>query len=399
MHKFIDLGDSPPSNSYLSKDLCGKSEINYPLKLYICDNCWLVQIDEYKKASEIFSDEYAYFSSYSKSWLAHASIYVEMIVDRFNLNSDSFVVEVASNDGYLLKNFKDKKITCLGVEPTLSTAQAAINQGIDVITEFFSEKLSKQITKIYQQADLIIGNNVLAHVPDVNDFVKGLTDLLKPEGVITLEFPHLMRLVEGNQFDTIYHEHFSYFSLHSVETIIHHNNLIIFDVEEIETHGGSLRLFVKHKESSQHIVTEKVKELKSKEVKRGMLKLDYYKNFQKSADKIKDEVLLFLRKQKKMGKLVAGYGAAAKGNTLLNYCGIKSELITFVVDASPHKQGKFLPGSHIPIVSEEQIKKEKPDYVFILPWNLKEEIISQLSYIANWGGKFFTAIPECKIIS
>lgn len=398
-HVFIDLGESPPSNSYLSKEDLGQNESFYPLKLFVCEKCWLVQIDEYKSANEIFSEEYAYFSSYSKSWLLHAYKYVEMIVERLSLDAESFVVEVASNDGYLLKNFKHMNIPCLGVEPTLSTAKVAQELGIKTKTEFFGKSLAKKISNEERQADLIIGNNVLAHVPDVNDFVKGLSSLLKHDGVITLEFPHLMRLVENNQFDTIYHEHFSYFSLHAVDILMLSHNMEIFDVEEITTHGGSLRLFVQHNKSGLRTKSGHVEELKSEEVRRGMNEIGYYQNFQQCADKIKNTVLQFLQEQKDKGKVVVGYGAAAKGNTLLNYCLVNSMQISCVVDASPYKQGKYLPGTHIPIVSEEFIKNKKPDYIFILPWNLKEEITYQLSYINDWGGKFFVAIPELEIIA
>lgn len=397
-HQFIDLVNSPPSNSFLTKEQLNEPEIFYPLKLFVCEKCFLVQIDEYKKSNDIFNKDYAYFSSFSVSWLDHAKKYVDMITDRLGLTTTSNVIEIASNDGYLLQYFKEKRIPCLGIEPSANTAQEAREKGVDTLEAFFSAELAQKLSQKGKKADLIIGNNVLAHVPDINDFVKGLKTALKSDGVITMEFPHLMRLVEKNQFDTIYHEHFSYFSFHTVRQIFLKHGLVLFDVEELTTHGGSLRIYTRHDDDDSKPVTPKVDGLLEKEKARGMLKLDYYLDFQQKADKVKYALLSFLMEQKKAGKKVAAYGAAAKGNTLLNYCGVKKDLIEFVVDASPYKQGKFLPGSHIPIVDENKIKSVKPDYMIVLPWNIKDEITEQLRYIQEWGGKFIIPIPEIKVI-
>jgi len=396
-HEFIDLASAPPSNSFLTKEQLNMPETFYPLRLMVCEKCWLVQIDEYKKSGEIFNKDYPYFSSYSKTWLEHAKGYVEMITKKLGLNANSLVMEIASNDGYLLQYFMEKHIPCLGIEPSASTARAARKRGIETLEEFFGVELAEKLSNEGNKPDLIVGNNVLAHVPNINDFVKGLKIILKPGGVITMEFPHLMCLVEGNQFDTIYHEHFSYFSLHTVNRIFSSHGLVLFDVEELSTHGGSLRIFARHKENASRVIMPSVTALLEKEAAKGMLRLDYYLDFQNKADKVKYALLSFLVNQKKAGKRVAAYGAAAKGNTLLNYCGVKKDLIDFVVDASPHKQGKFLPGSHIPVVAEEKIKSTKPDYVLILPWNIKDEIMEQLSYIHKWDGRFVTAVPELRI--
>jgi SAM-dependent methyltransferase len=398
-HEFIDLVNAPPSNSFLTKEQLNEPEIFYPLKLYVCDKCFLVQIDEYKKSGEIFNQEYAYFSSFSTSWLDHARKYVDMITNRLRLDAGSHVMEIASNDGYLLQYFKEKQIPCLGIEPSANTAQAAREKGIETLEEFFGVDLAERLAQEGEKADLIIGNNVLAHVPDINDFVSGLKVALKNGGVVTtMEFPHLMRLIEENQFDTIYHEHFSYLSFHTVRRIFTKHGLVLFDVEELPTHGGSLRIYARHDEDESKSVTPNVADLLEKEVSKGMLQLDYYLDFQHKADKVKHALLAFLLEQKKQGKKVAAYGAAAKGNTLLNYCGVKKDLIEFVVDASPHKQGMFLPGSHIPVVKEDEIKRFKPDYILILPWNIKDEIMEQLSYIRKWGGKFVMAVPNLKIL-
>jgi 2-polyprenyl-3-methyl-5-hydroxy-6-metoxy-1,4-benzoquinol methylase len=360
-----------------------------------------VQIDEYKKSDDIFNKEYAYFSSYSKTWLEHAKRYVGMITNRLRLDAESHVIEIASNDGYLLQYFLEKQISCLGIEPSANTAQAAREKGIETLEEFFGANLAERLAQEGKKADLIIGNNILAHVPDINDFVKGLKIALNPGGVITMEFPHLMRLVEENQFDTIYHEHFSYLSFHTVRRIFAKYGLVLFDVEELTTHGGSLRIYARHDENDSKLVMPNVAELLEKESAKGMSGLNYYLNFQKKADKVKYALTSFLLEQKKHGKKVVAYGAAAKGNTLLNYCGIKKDLIKFVVDASPHKQGKYLPGSHIPVVAEKEIKKIQPDYIFILPWNIKDEIFQQLKYIKEWGGQFVTCVPnlECTSIN
>ena len=397
-HEFIDLVSSPPSNSFLSAEDLNEPEVFYPLKLFVCDKCLLVQIDEYKKSEEIFSDKYVYFSSFSSSWLEHARQYVEMITPRLGLNNESFVVEIGSNDGYLLQYFKNKNIPCLGIEPAKSTADAARDKGIEVVSEFFGTKLAKQLAKEGRKADLILGNNVLAHVPDINDFVKGLKILLRKNGVITLEFPHLMRLIEENQFDTIYHEHFSYLSFRTVTRIFSKEGMVLFDVDELPTHGGSLRIYAGHQEERSKELSVNVEALHGKESAAGMDDLSYYLGFQDKANEVKYELLSFLLAQKREGKKVVAYGAAAKGNTLLNYCGIKKDLIEFVVDASPHKRGKFLPGSHIPVVAEGEIRKVKPDFVLILPWNIREEIIEQLNYIREWGGNFLLSIPEPIVI-
>jgi len=396
-YEFIDLVNAPLSNSFLTEEQLNEPEVFYPLKLFVCDKCFLVQIDEYKKSDEIFSHDYAYFSSFSTSWLDHARKYVDMITGRLQLDAESHVMEIASNDGYLLQYFLEKQIPCLGIEPSANTAQAAREKGIETLKEFFGADLAERLAQEERKADLIVGNNVLAHIPDINDFVKGLKIVLKPGGVVTMEFPHLMRLIEDNQFDTIYHEHFSYLSFHTARRIFAKHGLILFDVEEISTHGGSLRIYASHDEDESKPVMPNVGGLLEKEASIGMLEIDYYLNFQQKADKVKYALLSFLLEQKKHGKKVFAYGAAAKGNTLLNYCGVKKDLIGFVVDASPHKQGKFLPGSHIAVVAEEEIKKIKPDYVLILPWNIKKEIMDQVSYIRKWSGKFVVPIPEIEI--
>ena len=380
-HEFIDLVNAPPSNSFLTEEQLNEPETSYPLKLYVCEKCWLVQIDEYRKFDEIFSRDYIYFSSCSRSWLDHARQYADMITGRLGLNTASQVVEIASNDGYLLQYFRKKRIPCLGIEPARSTAQVARAKGILVIEDFFGTSLAHELACQGKKADLLIGNNVLAHVPDVNDFVQGIRLALKDNGVITMEFPHLMRLVEQNQFDTIYHEHFSYFSFLTVQKIFEAHDLVIFDVEELPTHGGSLRIYAGHTHDWAKAISTNTNRLLNMEVAAGMEQVDYYRGFQAKADQVKSGLLSFLIQQKQAQKKVAAYGAAAKGNTLLNYCGIRKDMILFVVDASPHKQGKFLPGSHIPVVREEEIRKVKPDYLIILPWNIQEEIIDQLSYI------------------
>lgn len=393
-HLFVDLNNAPPSNSYLSVDDLKRPEIFYPLRIFVCEKCWLVQTEDFSSSDKYFTEDYAYFSSTSSSWVKHAADYCEMIIDKLNLTDDSFVVEVASNDGYLLKNFLAKGIPCIGVEPTDSTADIAEKQGIDVIREFFGKNFAKKFFN--KKADLIIGNNVFAHVPDINDFTQGLKYLLKDDGTVTLEFPQLLNLIQFNQFDTIYHEHFSYLSLNSVKNIFKTHGLRVWKVENLETHGGSLRVYGCHQESS--IETEiSVQNQLIKEEEEGLKDINSYKNFQSSCERIKLSFLEFLLKQKNENKKVIGYGAAAKGNTLLNYSGVKNDLIKFVVDKSPFKLGKYLPGSHIPILDEMEIKKYKPDYVLILPWNLKEEVEEQLQYIKEWGGKFVVFIPQINI--
>jgi len=395
--EFADLVNSPPSNSYLTEKQLNEPETYYPLKVLVCENCFLVQVDEYYKSTEIFSSDYAYFSSYSTSWLAHAKKYTEMMIDRFNYNGNSQVIEIASNDGYLLQYFKQKNIPVLGIEPTANTAKVAADKGIPSVIDFFGVKLAKQLVADGKQADLLLGNNVLAHVPDIMDFVAGMKIVLKELGVITMEFPHLYQLVVNNQFDTIYHEHFSYLSFSTVKQIFEANSLTMFDVEEIPTHGGSLRIFAKHTNDASKAIGKNVEDMLGKEKEAGMLSLDYYTNFKVKIENVKIDFLEFLTLQKKAGKKVAAYGAAAKGNTLLNYCGVKNDMIEFVVDASPSKQNKFMPGSHIPIVNEERIKNEKPDFIIILPWNIKDEIEKQLEYVKEWGCKFVVPIPNLQI--
>ena len=397
-HVFIDLINSPASNSFLTKAQLNDPETFYPLKVYTCPNCFLVQIDEYKKYDAIFNSGYVYFSSYSSSWLKHAKAYTEQMTKRFGLNNTSKVIEIASNDGYLLQYFHEKNIPVLGVEPTANTAGFAVKKGIETVVDFFGVRLAKELASKKIFADLLLGNNVLAHVPDILDFVGGMKIVLAPQGVITMEFPHLMQLVDNNQFDTIYHEHFSYLSFTTVQKIFGSQALELFDVEEIPTHGGSLRVYARHTEYNTKPVTDNVTALLNKESEKGLNNLDYYNGFQVKALQVKIDLTEFLINCKKVGKKVAAYGAAAKGNTLLNYCGIKNDMIEYVVDANPHKQNKWLPGSHIPVVNEDHLKGEKPDYVIILPWNLKDEITPQLSYISQWGGQFVVPIPRLQII-
>ena len=395
---FIDLINSPASNSFLSEEQMNEPEVFFPLKVYTCNKCFLVQIDEYKKSDAIFDDKYVYFSSFSTSWLAHAKKYTEMMVERFGFSGTSQVIEIASNDGYLLQYFKEKNIPVLGIEPTANTAEVARSKGIESVTEFFGAAFATKLVSKGTKADLLLGNNVLAHVPDIVDFVTGMKTLLKDTGVITMEFPHLMQLVDNNQFDTVYHEHFSYLSFYSVRQIFASVGLEMFDVQEITTHGGSLRIFAKHKEDKTKEISPNVQALLDKETSKGINTLKYYEDFQQKAAKVKLDFTGFLIQQKLANKRVAGYGAAAKGNTLLNYCGIKSDLVEFVVDANPHKQNKWLPASHIPVVNEAFLKGSKPDFVVIFPWNLKDEIVKQLHYIKDWGGKFVVPIPELEVI-
>lgn len=397
-HPFIDLVNSPPSNSFLKVEELNLPEVFYPLKVYVCDQCFLVQVDEYKKSDDIFNSEYVYFSSFSKSWLKHSESYVEMMKKRFNLNSDSLAVEVASNDGYLLQYFKKSGVKVLGIEPTANTAAVAEQKGIESIVDFFGVRLADELVAKGIKADVLLGNNVLAHVPDINDFVGGLKILLNNNGVITMEFPHLLQLIQQNQFDTIYHEHFSYLSLLTVQQIFNKQGLSIFDVEEIPTHGGSLRIFAAHANDLSKVISPRLNDVINNEIAFELNSIDTYCDFQSKANKVKNDFLLFLLQAKNENKKVAAYGAAAKGNTLLNYCGIKTDLISFVVDANPAKQNKYLPGVHIPVFEEQYLKNEKPDYVIILPWNIKHEVKEQLKYIKEWGGQFVTAIPELEII-
>jgi SAM-dependent methyltransferase len=396
-YQWLDLGFAPPSNAYVSREKLSAPELYYPLRLFICQKCWLVQTEDYAKAEELFSGDYAYFSSVSKSWLQHAADYCSRIIQDLSLNESSYVIEVAANDGYLLKNMVNAKIPCLGIEPTDSTADAAESLGIPVLREFFGESLGKSLANQGKQADLIIGNNVLAHVPDINDFVKGLKMALKPSGTITLEFPHLLQLIENSQFDTVYHEHYSYLSLGTVRQILSSVDLKVVDVDILQTHGGSLRVYACHTDDSRD-ASKMVAEVLQAEMRAGLESLSGFEGFQQRAFAIKLDLLQFLVDQKKNDKRVVAYGAAAKGNTLLNYAGVTADLLTYVVDASVYKQGLFMPGSHIPIVDEKIIREQKPDYVLILPWNLKDEISTQLDYIKEWGGKFVISMPEMRIL-
>jgi SAM-dependent methyltransferase len=393
-HTFCDLGKTPPSNSYLKKPT--DREYFFPLHALVCDQCLLVQLGQFQTPDEIFSD-YAYFSSYSESWIAHGKKYTDLVSQRFSLGQSNFVVEIASNDGYLLQHFKEKEIPILGIEPAKNVAQVAIGRGIPTLTEFFGKQTAQEVASEKGKADLIIGNNVLAHVPDLNDFVSGLKLLLKNTGLITLEFPHLLQLIHQNQFDTIYHEHFSYFSLVAAEKVFNHHGLELFDVEEIPTHGGSLRVYLQHSKGP-HRTSEAIEKLLIKEKENGLGRLETYTRFSEQVQKYKKSVLSFFKKVQKEGKIVAAYGAPAKGNTLLNYCEITTDLLPFTVDKSPHKQGHFLPGTHIPIFAPVKIEEIKPDYLFLLPWNLKTEIMNQMAYIRNWGGKFVIPIPEVSVI-
>ncbi len=395
---FIDLINSPPSNSFLTENELNKPEIYYPLKIYICHNCFLVQIDEYKQSDEIFNEKYAYFSSYSSSWLIHSKNYVNMAIQKFQLNKKSFVIEIASNDGYLLQYFKERGIPCLGIEPASNVAATAKEKGLNIIEEFFGADLARILVAEGKIPDLLIGNNVLAHVPNLNDFIQGLKILLHHKGAITLEFPHLLKLIEKNQFDTIYHEHYSYFSFFTVNNIFKFHGLEIFDVEKLPTHGGSLRIYVKQAEDKSKVILQSVENLINLEIAKKINNIDYYKGLQSKANDIKYDLINFLITQKKKDNLVIAYGAAAKGNTLLNYCGIKKDLIKFIVDISPKKHNKFLPGSHIPILHEDEIKIFKPKYILILAWNIKEEIMKQLNYVREWDCKFIIPIPKVMIV-
>ena len=396
-HTFIDLGSAPPSNSYLTAETMKEPEKWYPLKVMVCDHCWLVQTEDFVGVEEMFSQHYAYFSSYSTTWIKHASNYVDAMVERFRLNAESNVVEIAANDGYLLQFVKDKGIPCYGIEPTQSTAKAARKKGLEIIEKFFGVTMAEELAGQGRQADLAVANNVLAHVPDINDFIKGFSILLKPNGVATFEFPHLLNLVHQNQFDTIYHEHYSYLSLTAICTIFGMSGLTVFDVEEIPTHGGSLRVYAKRKDSGVHELSQHVAELLQRETEVGMNSAAFYAGFEAKANKVKNDLLAFLIKAQKTEKTVAGYGAAAKGNTLLNYAGVRPDLLPYVVDRNPAKQDMYLPGCRIPIVTEEHLKQNKPDYVIILPWNLRAEVVEQLAYIRDWGGQFVTAIPTLKV--
>jgi 2-polyprenyl-3-methyl-5-hydroxy-6-metoxy-1,4-benzoquinol methylase len=394
---FCDLGMSPLSNAYLNAEKLGLMEPFYPLHARVCGECFLVQLDEFETPAVIFSD-YAYFSSYSDSWLAHAKNYTNAVIGRFKLGASHRVVEVASNDGYLLQYFKQRGVSVLGVEPAANVAQVAQQAGIPTVVRFFGIETARALVNEGPSADLLVGNNVLAHVPDVNDFVAGMKILLKPGGVITLEFPHLMRLMAENQFDTIYHEHFSYFSLITAQQLFARHGLVLFDVEELSTHGGSLRIYGRHLEDGNKPIDARVPSLIARERAAGLGRIETYASFAEKVRETKRKLLEFLIGAKREGKTVVGYGAPAKGNTLLNYCGVRGDFLEYTVDRSPHKQDKFLPGTRIPVYSPDRIRETRPDYVLILPWNLKDEIFEQMGHIREWGGKFVVPIPEVQVV-
>jgi hypothetical protein len=397
-HTFVDLGMSPLCESYLATEQLNHMEPFYPLHVYVCTECWLVQLQEYVSGEAIFT-EYAYFSAFSDSWVEHCRRYAEQMIARFGLSKNSHVVEVASNDGYLLQHFVARGIPSLGIEPAANVAEAAVARGVPTLVEFFGRDCARQLALAGKQADLVAGNNVLAQVHDINDFVAGLKIILAPRGVITIEFPHLMRMVEGNQFDTIYHEHFSYFSLLSSERIFAAHGITLFDVEELPTHGGSLRIYGRHAEDTTRPITSRLVELRQRELAAGVATLDYYRTFSEQVRETKRKLLAFLIEAKRAGKRIAGYGAPGKGNTLLNYCGIRTDFLDFTVDRNPYKHGKFLPGTHIPIFAPDHLRDARPDYVLILPWNLKDEIVGQLGYVREWGGQLVVPIPEAKVIT
>ncbi|MEP0858140.1 class I SAM-dependent methyltransferase [Trichocoleus sp. DQ-U1] len=397
-HTFADLGMSPIANDYLTPEQLRRAEKSYPLHAYVCESCLLVQLEEFESPDHIFGDgDYAYFSSYSDSWLRHAKAYTDLMVERFGFDKNHQVIEIASNDGYLLQYFHEKGIPVLGIEPAANVAKVAEEKGIPSLVKFFGVETSKELAAEGKQANLLLGNNVLAHVPDVNDFVAGMKIALKPDGILTMEFPHLLQLMQQNQFDTIYHEHFSYFSFLTVEKIFAAHGLTLFDVEEIPTHGGSLRIYGKHDNAAEPAMSDRVNQLKSKETQAGLDKIDTYQTFGEKVKETKRKLLTFLIEAKQQGKAIAGYGAPAKGNTLLNYCGVRTDFVDFTVDRSPHKQGTFLPGTHIPVLNPDEIRERQPDYLLILPWNLKEEIMQQMAFIREWGGKFVVPIPEVQV--
>ncbi len=394
---FLDLGSAPASNAYLSEAALCAPEVWYPLRLLVCQCCWLVQTEDHAGREALFTSDYAYFSSFSSSWLAHAQAYVQCMRDRFALDATSLVCEIAANDGYLLQYVQQAGIPCFGVEPTASTAAAARVKGIEILEGFFGVELASTLVAQGRQVDLGTANNVLAHVPDINDFVAGFAALLKPQGVATFEFPHLMRLVAEHQFDTVYHEHYSYLSLTAVQRVFAANGLVVFDVEEHSTHGGSLRVFAQRTDGGRHAATAAVADLLEREAAAGMTSDDYYRGFQACADRVKNDFMSFLLQARQAGQRVAAYGAAAKGNTLLNYGGARPDLISFVVDRNPAKQGKYMPGSRIPIVDESRLLQARPDFVVLLPWNLREELTKQLRYVRDWGGRFVTAVPALEV--
>lgn len=395
---FLDLGSAPPSNAYLSAVALRAPETWFPLRILVCDQCWLVQTEDHAGREALFTQDYAYFSSFSISWLVHAQRYVEHMMERFTLNASSCVVEVAANDGYLLQYVQQAGIPCYGVEPTTSTARAARANGIEIIEQFFGVALSDELVQAGKQADLMVANNVLAHVPDLNDFVAGFTRLLKPQGVATFEFPHLLRMVQENQFDTAYHEHYSYLSLTAVQRIFAANGLTVFDVEELPTHGGSLRVLAQRRDTGANARSPAVAALLEIEAQAGMTTPAFYQAFQRRAEKVKDDLVLFLIDAKRRGLQVGAYGAAAKGNTLLNFAGIRPDLLPYVVDKNPAKQNKCMPGSRIPIVDESHLRANRPDLILILPWNLRDEVLAQLAYVREWGGRFAIGVPRLEII-
>lgn len=395
-HTFVDLGMSPLCQTHITREQLNHMEPFYPLRAYVCHNCFLVQLDEYVAPGDIFS-EYAYFSSYSDSWVEHARRYADMMAERFRLGPSSHVMEIASNDGYLLQHFVRRGIPVLGIEPAANVAKVAVEKGIPTTVRFFGQETARQIAAEHGKADVLLGNNVLAHVPKLNDFVAGMKLLLKPEGVITMEFPHLYRLMERNQFDTIYHEHFSYFSFLTVEKVFAAHGLTLFDVEELETHGGSIRICGRHAENGRLPVLPSVDDLRQREIREGFTQLETYFSFTEKVKETKRGLLDFLIKAKRTGKTVVGYGAPGKGNTLLNYCGIRQDFVDYTVDRSPYKQGKFTPGTHIPIHAPEKIRETRPDYILILPWNLKDEIAQQVEYAREWGCQFVIPIPEVTV--
>jgi hypothetical protein len=398
VHSFVDLGASPLANSYLSAADLARMERFYPLHAFVCGECLLVQLDEFESPEGIFSD-YAYFSSYSTSWVEHARRYAHDMIARFGIDAQKQVVEIASNDGYLLQFFRERAIPVLGIEPAANVARVAEEKGIPTLVKFFGTATAQELRSQGKQADLLLGNNVLAHVPQLNDFVQGMKTLLSPTGLITMEFPHLLRLIEENQFDTIYHEHFSYFSFHAVERVFARHGIQLFDVEQLPTHGGSLRIFGQHAGSGPQRLSERVGQLKREESAAGLDSLAGHQNFSEKCKRVKRQLLKFLIEAAEQGKKVVGYGAPAKGNTLLNYCGVREDLVAFTVDRAPSKAGRFLPGVRIPIFSPDKIREERPDYVLILPWNIKEEVMGQMAYIAEWGGKFVVPIPELTVLS
>jgi len=396
-HTFVDLGMSPLCQTHIEPHQLNHMEPFYPLHVWLCHDCFLVQLEEYVSPADIFT-EYAYFSSYSDSWVAHAKRYVDAVSARFGLDRSKKIMEIASNDGYLLQHFVQKGIPVLGIEPAANVAKVAVEKGIPTTVKFFGVATAKEIVAEHGYADLLLGNNVLAHVPNINDFVGGMKILLRPGGVITMEFPHLFRLMAENQFDTIYHEHFSYLSFYCVEKVFAAHGLTLFDVEELPTHGGSLRIYARHAEDAAKPMSERAKQLRERELRDGVTRIETYSSFAERVKETKRAILDFLINAKRAGKTVVGYGAPGKGNTLLNYCGIRQDFIDYTVDRSPHKQGRFTPGTRLPIYDPERIRETRPDYVFILPWNLKDEITRQMAYIREWGGKFVVPIPEVKVL-